>query len=252
MKSQKYLFLATHFISNMASKRQLFIWHKNQISMLLREVFSEEPYKHAVGSMSRGAVWSAIAGNLLHQGLKVTQRTVREKFDKLYKDFKEREKEERLASGVEVEYDEDYQALTEINDRIAEWVEIRQEKEKTEKAVAEEMRRRATEKLSVTSKRRKNSDDSEEEQEVSPNKRKRSQTSLVDVMRESVAMKKEEQEEQRALRKRELDIKAAEIEQQQQFQGMLLQQQQQGFQQQQAMNMAMLNALNELMKNIQK
>lgn len=220
---------------------------------MLREVLSEEPYKHAVGSTARGAVWSAIAENLCQQGLKVTQRTVREKFDKLFKDFKEREKEERLASGVEVEYDEDYQALTEINDRIAEWVEIRQEKEKKEKAVAEEMRRRATEKLSMTSRRRnvgKNADDSEEEQEVSPNKRKRSQTNLVDVMHESVAMKKAEQEEQRALRKRELDIKAAEIQQQQQFQAMLLQQQQQGYQQQQAMNMAMLNTINELLKNI--
>lgn len=70
----------------------------------------EEPYTFNPGTKERGTAWSHIADTLNTQGMKVTQRSVREKFDKLYQEFKEREKNEIMASGVEVEYD----ALTEI------------------------------------------------------------------------------------------------------------------------------------------
>jgi len=63
-------------------------------------------------------------------------------------------------------------------------------------------------------------------------------------------MKKNEQEEHRQLHNRELELTAAVIQQQQQFQTMLLHQQQQYQQQQEALNMAMLNTVNELLKRI--
>ena len=50
--------------------------------------------------------------------MKVTQRSVREKFDKLCSDFKEREREEKQASGIGVEYDDNHKALTEIHERV--------------------------------------------------------------------------------------------------------------------------------------
>ena len=40
--------------------------------------------------------------------MKVTKRSVREKIDKLYQDLKKRERGERRAGGVDVEYDEVY------------------------------------------------------------------------------------------------------------------------------------------------
>ena len=57
-------------------------------------------------------------------------------------------------------------------------------------------------------------------------KRRMSQTSMVDMMKESLTMKQKYHEEQGQIRSRELDLRAAELQQQQQFQSMLIQQQQ--------------------------
>ena len=219
----------------MTSKRELFIWKKHHDLILL-----EEPFKHSNGSKEKGALWSKIADALTQHGMKITQRSVREKFDKLYSDFKQREREEKQASGIDIEYDDNHKALTE---RVLELEEERQDKETQEKATAAEMRKKATERLSFTKRRRK--DDAtvisdEPEEEVSP-KRRRSQTSMVDMMKESMTMKQKYQEEQGQIRSRELDLRAAEL-QQQQLQSMLIQQQ--------AMTMAMFSTLNELLKNM--
>ena len=207
----------------------------------------EEPFKHNNGSREKGASWSKIADALTQHGMKVTQRSVRERFDKLYSDFKEREREEKQASGIDVEYDDNHKALTEIHERVLKLEEERQDKETQEKATAAEMRKRATERLSV--KKRRSKDDARGEEEVSP-KRRMSQTSMVDMMKEGMTMKQKYQEERGQIRSRELDLRAAELQQQQQFQSMLIQQQQQFQQQQQAMTMAMFNTLNELFKNM--
>ena len=52
-------------------------------------------------------------------GMKVTKRSVRERFDKLF----QREREERRTDGVDVEYNEIYQTLTDVNDQIVSWEE---------------------------------------------------------------------------------------------------------------------------------
>ena len=74
-------------------------------------------------------------------------------------------------------------------------------------------------------------------------------------MERSIERKACEQAEQQLNKKRELDLRAEELHQRQQFQAMLLQQQQQFQQQQQhfqqqqqGMNMAMLNTLPEIAK----
>ena len=73
------------------------------------------------------------------------------------------------------------------------------------------MRKRATERLSV--KKRRSKDDAtvsdEPEEEVSP-KRRMSQTSMVDMMKESMTVKQKYQEEQGQI-SRELDLRAAEV-----------------------------------------
>ena len=113
----------------------------------------EEPFKHNNCSKEKGTSWSKIANALTQHGMKVTQRSVREKFDKLCSDFKEREREEKQASGIGVEYDDNHKALTEIHERVLELKEERQDKETQGKATAAEMRKRATERLSVTIRR---------------------------------------------------------------------------------------------------
>ena len=180
----------------MSTKREIFIWKKDDNVKLLREIIHEEPYKFPLGSTKRGAAWTKIADNLVQRGLvKATQKSVRNRFNSLMEEYRTREKDKKMASGVEVEYDEVYQALTEIDERMSEWEEKSQEKEATEKKTAEEMRRKAVERLSSTKKRKKidevaaegdNSDNG-----ISP-KKKSSHTNLVTMMEASIEMKKNE------------------------------------------------------------
>ena len=242
------------FFAAMA-KRELFIWKRKHEAMLLREVLVEEPHKYRPGSKERGISWTKIAEHLQESGMKVTQRSAREKFDKLYQDFKKREKEESRASGVDVEYDEIYQALTNINDQIVDWQEQQQVKEESEKATAEEMRKRATEKLSETKRRTSTDDEENSDGTCATPKKRKSHTSVTELLERSIERKASEQAEQQLNQKRELELRAEELRQQQQFQAMLLQQQQQFQQQQQhfqqqqqGMNMAMLNTLAEIVK----
>ena len=230
------------------AKRELFVWKRKHEVLLLREVLVEEPHKYRPGSKERGSAWDKIAEHLNSQesGMKVTKRSVREKFDKLLQDFKKREREERRVSGVDAEYNEIHQALTDINEKIADWEEQQEEKGESEKATAEEMRKRATEKLSER-KRRSSSDDQESSDGATPKKRK-CHTSVTELLERTIEGKATEHVEQQISRQKELELRAEELRQQQQFQAMLLQQQQQFQQQQPAMNMAMLNTFAELLK----
>ena len=99
---------------------------------------------------------------------------------------------------------------------------MRQTKETTEKVTAVEMRKTATEKLSATNRRNRDTDDGDEPQEESP-KKKQSHTNLLEVMQQSIAMKKAEQQEHWKIRQREFDLRASELQQQQQFQKVVLQ-----------------------------
>ena len=119
-----------------------------------------------------------------------------------------------------------------------------------EKAVAEEMRRKATERLSAK-KKRKVEEAYSDKDEAGPSRRK-SQRSLVEIMEHSVTTRREE-------KKREMEIKENELKQQEQFHGTLLQQQQQmqqmhlqQQQQQQAMDMVMMSTLSENAKHCTK
>ena len=79
----------------------------------------------------------------------MTKRSVRKSFTKLYKDFLEKEKKEKRDSGVDVEYNENQELLTDYHELILDWEKEREDKVDDEKAVAEEMRRKATERLSA-------------------------------------------------------------------------------------------------------
>lgn len=190
--------------SEAQAKREVFIWKKEHDILLMREVICELPHKFKTGTKERGQQWDKIANNLNKGEMKVTKRSVRERFDKLYLEFKQREREEKCASGIEAEYDELHQALTDIHDMIRDHEGERSEKETKEKAQAEEMRKRATEKLSETKKRNSVTDDADENSALGASKKRRSsQASIVEVMEKSTICKEEEQKDQLRIRERE-------------------------------------------------
>ena len=224
------------------AKREVFTWKTDHDKLLSREMLVEIPHKFKSGSKERGMQWETIANNLNTVGLKVTKRSVRERFDKLYDEFQHRENVEKAASGVSVEYDELHKAMTEIDELIKDYEEQRTKKETKQKAQAEEMRKRATEKLYETKKRAAakssenisdDDDDMISNTSKSTKRRRSSQSSITDLLEKGILRKKEEHEEQVAIRGKEMDLKAEEIRQQQQFQAMVLQQMQQQQQQQQ-------------------
>ena len=86
---------------------------------------------------------------------------MRKRFDKLYTQFREREKKEKRDSGVDVEYDEKHRILTHYHGLIVGWENERQEKSDDEKVMVGEMRKEAAERLSAI-KRRKEKENAEE------------------------------------------------------------------------------------------
>lgn len=102
----------------MENSRKLFTWKPFHEELLLQEVVLLEPDQYRQGSKDRGAVWTKIAENLSEVGMKATQRSVREKFEKLIREFKQKEAMEEGASGIEAEYTERDQALRDIVDRM--------------------------------------------------------------------------------------------------------------------------------------
>ena len=92
-------------------KREVFIWKKFHETPLLKEILLEEPYKFNPVIKERGTAWSHIADTLNTQGMKVTQRSVRERSTNSIKCSKKGEKNEIMASGAEVEYDENHRSI---------------------------------------------------------------------------------------------------------------------------------------------
>ena len=80
--------------------RELFIWKIEHEKMLLTEVITIQPCQFKDGTKERGSAWTEIEERLAGCRLKVTQRSVREKFDKLMKDFLKKESKEKKQSGV--------------------------------------------------------------------------------------------------------------------------------------------------------
>ena len=101
--------------------REIFIWKQTHEDFLRREVLVVEPHQFRIGSKERGAAWTTIANNLTQLGMKVTQRSVRERFDKILNEFKQKEFREERASGVDVEYTERDKIMTDIVERIQEF-----------------------------------------------------------------------------------------------------------------------------------
>ena len=242
-----------------SAKREVFVWKIWHEEVLLAEVSTVEPYKFKVGTKEPGKAWREVSDNLnalKDLGFKTTHRSVRDKFEKMLRDFEKKENEEKMASGVDVEYTEIDKALEDIKVRIAEVDEVQErEKEKIikEKVAAEQMRSKAMETLSETKKRSMgkisnrdvdtdDDDDDDGVQVVNP-KRKRSQGGMMEILKDAMGAKKQANE----VRQRELELQSEEMKQNRLFFQNILAQQQQFQQQQQAMNQAFLNALANLM-----
>ena len=210
-------------------KREIFVWKQRHEDFLLREVLVLEPHQFWSGSEERGAVWTTIAENLKAFDMKVSQRSVRERFEKIMKEFKAKEATEVRASGVDVKYTERDKLLTDIVEKMEEFEEAMEKvkgKEKKDRESAEEMRKRAVEQLGETRRRHALANDvldaevleSDEGVMVTPEKRRRrSNGDIMKILEQSLAAKRVEHEESSRLQEREIALMENQMLGQQQF-----------------------------------
>ena len=125
-------------------KKKMFVWKEVHEKALITEILTVEPHQFKHGDKERGAAWTAIAERLneMNMGFKVNQRSFREKFEKMMKDSEKKEREEKRAKWVSIQYSGIYRSVEDIKGRIAELSEVQQvgsQRKKKEKASAEEM-----------------------------------------------------------------------------------------------------------------
>ena len=81
-----------------------FRWNEAKSTLLLRELYSSEPFLYKVGSKEAGQKWTEVAEKLncysLFRDRPRDQRSVREQFNKLLKDYKNKKNKEERASGI--------------------------------------------------------------------------------------------------------------------------------------------------------
>ncbi|XP_065054609.1 uncharacterized protein LOC135683317 [Rhopilema esculentum] len=184
-----------------SSNRHKMVWNKEHDILLCREILVTHPYQFKHGSRKRGQCWGKIANalNLVERPkFLVDQRSVRDQFTKLERDFKRKIAMEARSNGIPPDEPSELdRALDEIveqspvaDERILQGVE-------KEKVTAGNVRRRAMENLSETRDR--------EELEGSM-KRKRTNNGTVDYLEEKSVAQKEIKMEKLELKKRKLEL----------------------------------------------
>ena len=181
---------------------------------LLKEVTCVEPY--AKKQSDRGAAWRTIASHLngnKQEGFKVTERSCRDRFKRIMEEFENKEQVEKKASGIDAEYDELDQLYQDIKKRMEE---------------VSSMRQMAMETVAETKKRKSTGG-------AQPPRRRGADT--MQFLQESHQIRSQQLKAEQALRKRESQLKEAELRQTQQQQ-----------QQQQQLMLQMLQQLTDIIK----
>ena len=190
-------------------------WTNNHDLALAREVLLLEPFRLQARTVERGKVWQTIADNLnSHATLRflVTKKSVREHLKLLLDKYRARMQKERRDSGVEVEQTEldQEQDILLLNNR---------KKTEEDRAMGEEVRKKACEKLGETMKRKGEGEGSSEP------KKKRSRkggNDTIEFLREKanidMAMKQEEQKARREEHERQTRLYELALANQQQQQ----------------------------------
>ena len=244
-------------------QRDVFVWKEVHDGHLITELLVVEPYNHKPGSKERGLAWKLIAENLNSlpdQGFRVTARSVRDRFLKLLENFKKNETAEKRASGIAgAEYNHLYRGLQDISERMEEaqltWEEAKVKdkvNEDKENKRADDMRKKAVERLGETRKRKVEEDGTAE----TPKKRKRASEAVM-LMEQGLKLKQENASQEREFKKEELNERrlarqnlSQMMEGQQTFMQNMMQQQQQFMLQMQQTQMQTMAVMTEMLNTI--
>ena len=206
---------------------------------MCREVLQIEPYQFKIRSPERGQAWESLAEKLNENScpkFRVTARSVRDRYNLLTKKMAAKLKSEEKASGIQAETSELDDLLGEILEKEKAAKEKLESDNQNDKAAAEDMRKKALERMGKTAKRKKESDDS-----VPKNLKKKSRRSTsyaVEYLKERADKEIGLKEQELELRKKEQDnIKEREREKNQNQENLISAMVKQQQQQQQMMMM---------------
>ena len=168
-------------------------WTEAHDLILAKEVRASEPWMFKPRTVDRGKVWNAITDHLNDETsvkFQVKKKQVQEHFKLLLDKFKAK------LSGVEIEDSEMDILMEEISEK---WEEAEasdlgctsKEKADSDRAIGEEIRRKACEKLGETSKR-----NAGEKAEPVAKKSRRSGSETLDFLREKIGARSAEAERQ--------------------------------------------------------
>ena len=134
-------------------------WTEQHDNILCQEILVLEPFKAKKGSIAVGQIWDEIANNLnslQHPQLKVTKRSVRERYILFSGKFRAKMRDEEKANKIDTDLSDVEKALMEIVEKEAVVEETAQNnKKKVDSAKPAEMRYRALENLGGTQKRQR-------------------------------------------------------------------------------------------------
>ena len=216
-----------------------FRWTEAGNTVLLREVLTLEPFLYKIGIKEAGQKWTATAETVNHYNIfreiPRDQRSVREQFNKLLKDFKRKINSEERASGINPDpLSENEAMLDEIVERM-DSTPLKNDnaelgkKEENKRKEALDARDKAMTTWSKAGKSADRDSDSDDESEcdkpVARRGRKRRSTSdpfqclaektakETEMRREELEVKKQELQMQAELQKQQFDLQQAQIKQ---------------------------------------
>lgn len=179
-------------------------WTEQHDVLFLREMVVSDIFDYKKGSPDRGRIWEASQERLNNveqpKFVLKDKRAVRDRWNLLQSKFRKRMAEEEKASGIDVEMSERDVLIEELCNK-EESLSFNANKKKADKEAAEDIRKKAMERMKETTKRKS----SESDTKGSGKKSRRNGGELVDFFREKA---KSEQE----LRERELKIREREQE----------------------------------------
>lgn len=216
---------------------------------MCREVLDIEPYQFKLRSPERGKAWETISSHLnatSYPKFRVTPRSVRDRYNLLTKKFQVRLNKEERASGISDDNSELDNLLEEIlekekaaKEKLENDGEDKKKSLANEKAAAEDMRKRALERVGQTAKRKGKEEGLEAEK--SKRKSRKSTGEAVEYLKERASKEIQLREQELEMRKKEHDSMSQwereKNEQQDKMLSSMLKQQEQ----QQQMMMMLLN-----------
>lgn len=184
-------------------------WTEEHDILLMREMMVSDLFLQKKGSPSRGLIWESILENLNKSDSPVFElkdkRSVRDRWTLLKNKYKNKIRKEEAASGIDVEdLSEKEVLIEELAAKEDSFVDDSSARKQKEKDDAEDMRKKAMERMGDTKKRKSG----EENKDLKAKKPRRGSGELVEYLREKT-------KEETCLRREEMELRKNEQEMQQ-------------------------------------